>query len=157
MAAPETDWQAMRVVRFRVGDRDFALDVMRVKEVLQPKPCKSVPGQPDFIEGLIELRGEYLPLIDLRKRFADPRDAAEPVAAKLLIVTSRGRALALRVDSVGEVACIEAARLRKPPIDNRIGAPGILLAVAQMDDAMIMVLAGDALLSDSEVTALPAP
>lgn len=148
----------MHVVRFGVAGRDFALDVMAVQEVLQPRSCEPVPGQPAFIEGLIELRGEYLPLIDLRARFAQRGHVQAPGAGptKLLIVTSRGRALALAVDTVGEVERIDAERLRKPPVDNDIGAPGSLLAVAQTDTAMVLVLACDALLSDSEIAALPA-
>ena len=158
MTAASQGYEAMHVVRFSIGGRDFALDVMAVHEVLQPRSCEPVPGQPAFIEGLIALRGEYLPLIDLRTRFAKPGDfqARAKGPAKLLIVTSRGRHLALAVDSVGEVERIEAARLRKPPVDNNIGAPGSLLAVAQTETAMVLVLACDALLSDSEIAALPA-
>lgn len=149
----EGEGSGMRVVRFSVGDRQFALDVMAVDEVVQPRPATSVPGQPDFIEGLIELRGQYLPLIDLRRRFGS--DAVE-ASAKLVIVTSLGRQLALVVDRIGQVDWIPSESLRSSPVENELGGETSVSAVAQLDGRMVVILGCDGLLSAQEMAALPA-
>ena len=67
MAAPASDVQ--QLVAFRVGDGYYALDIMRIKEIINPLPITRVPKSPSFIEGVIELRRAILPVVDLRKRF----------------------------------------------------------------------------------------
>lgn len=57
---------------FRVGDQLYSLDILRIKEVIRPLKLTPVPKSPVFIEGVINLRGVVLPVVDLRKRFDQP-------------------------------------------------------------------------------------
>src|SRR6185312_11406079 len=76
----------MQLVAFGVADGDYALDIMRIKEIINPVPVTPMPKAPPFIEGVIELRGAILPLIDVRKRFDLP-PTVPTRATKFLIVS----------------------------------------------------------------------
>ena len=77
--------ESLQMVGFRVGEGEYALDIMRVKEIINPVRVTAVPKAPPFIEGVIELRGAILPVVDLRKRFDLPATPATR-ATKFLIV-----------------------------------------------------------------------
>src|SRR5439155_24663051 len=61
--------ELVQMVAFSVGAGEYALDIMRIKEIINPVKITPVPKAPPFIEGVIELRGAILPVVDLRKRF----------------------------------------------------------------------------------------
>ena len=95
----------IQVARFHVGDEEYALDIMRIKEIINPAPITRVPRAPAFIEGIIELRGAFLPVVDLRKRFGlAPRPPGRET--KYVIVSLEGRIVGLIVDRVTEVSRI---------------------------------------------------
>jgi purine-binding chemotaxis protein CheW len=98
-----------QLCKFVVGGQEYALDIMRVKEIINPLPITPVPGAPGFMEGVIELRGLILPVVDLRKRFGLP---VPPPArsTKYVLVTLDDKIVALVVDAVSEF-------LRKSPGD----------------------------------------
>ena len=75
----------MQLVAFLVGDGEYALDIMRIKEIINPVKITAVPKAPPFIEGVIELRGAILPVVDMRKRFDLPPSTPSR-ASKILIV-----------------------------------------------------------------------
>lgn len=154
MTANRSSHTRKQVVIFTVGGRRFAIDVMQVQEVVQPLAAEAVPGQPSFIEGLVQLRGSFLPLVDLRRRFATalPSETSRP---KMLIVSCRGRALAFVVDGVGEVSWLDAETLRAPPVESDLGAPGCVQALVESEEGMVMLLDGERLLSETEFAQLP--
>jgi purine-binding chemotaxis protein CheW len=79
------DREIVQLAAFTVGGESYALDIMRIKEIINPLPITPVPRSPPFIEGVIELRGVILPVVDMRKRFG--REVTAPTrATKYLIV-----------------------------------------------------------------------
>ena len=135
---------------FRVNGRDCAVDVLRIDEVLRPVPVTPLPAAPPFVEGLIELRGRFLPLIDLRKRFgvgAPP----EPESGKYIVAPLHGAPVALVVDDVSGVERIPDELIQPPPnlASGRI-APPFLSGVVRWNDRVLMVLDLEAILTPSE-------
>ena len=61
--------EVVQLCGFRIGDEEYALDIMRIKEIINPLPITRVPKAAKFIEGVVELRGSILPVVDMRKRF----------------------------------------------------------------------------------------
>jgi purine-binding chemotaxis protein CheW len=98
---------------FRVGDEEYAIDLRRLREILQPLPITRVPRAPEFIEGVMNLRGEVIPVIDVRKRLGlVPRPGGR---SKVLVVNIAGRALGMIVDAVSEVVRIPRSAIGPPP------------------------------------------
>jgi len=98
---------------FRVGDEEYAIDLRRMREILQPLPITPVPRGPAFMEGVVNLRGEVIPVVDVRKRLglagpAGPRP-------KVLVVNVAGRVLGLVVDGVSGVIRLARSAIGPPP------------------------------------------
>lgn len=135
---------------FRVSGRECAVDVLRIAEVLRPVPVTPLPKAPPFVEGLIELRGRFLPLIDLRKRF-DGEPAGDRDSGKYIVAPLHGTSVALVVDDVSGVERIPADLIQPPPnlASGRV-APSFVSGVVRWNDRVLMVLDLEAILTEEE-------
>ena len=116
--------EVLKLAGFVVGGGLYGIDIMRIKEVLQarPYPIRPVPHAPDIIEGVIELRGVVIPVMDLRKRFSVEPDPNFGRVNKLIIVSVRGRIVGLKVDKVlGELRVAQDAVRPAPSMLAGIG------------------------------------
>ena len=108
--------EEFRLATFRVGDDLYAIDIMRIKEIVRPLPMTPVPKAPAGMVGVIDLRGSVLPLFDLRLRFdLPPRTDTDMVHVRHVIVTLDSRILGLVVDATATVAAAAAAAAVRPP------------------------------------------
>lgn len=140
---------------FRVGDEEFALDIMRIKEIIRPLRVTPVPRAPDGVEGIVELRGAIIPVVDLRKRFG--RDADPPTrATKYVIVAVHGHIVGLIVDAVREVIPVEPSTVRSAPALASAGEAVLFGGVFTRDGRVIMVVDADQLLTEQQRAALRA-
>jgi purine-binding chemotaxis protein CheW len=139
----------VQLATFLVGGEEYALDIMRIKEIINPLRVTPVPKVPPFIEGVIELRGAIIPIVDLRKRFDLP---VTPVvrATKYLIVAIEGRIVGLVVDAVGEVLRLTDADVKPAPELVTPEAAGLFVGVCKMRGRIIMILEIDKILSSRE-------
>lgn len=109
------------VLAFRLGDEDYALDIRRIREIIKPRPITEVPRAPALVLGIISVRGQIIPVVDLRRRLRLPISAAAERAARILIVTRNGEDFGVIVDGVRQVV-----RLRDADIELRpamLGGP----------------------------------
>jgi len=138
----------LQVACFRVADRDCAVDVMRISEILRPVPVTRLPSAPPFVEGIIELRGRFLPVIDLRKRFG-AGDGAAP--GKYVVAPMGETSVALVVDEVTGVERIPIDQIQAPPAlaSGRV-APGFVAGIVKWNQRVFMLLDIDAVLSAAE-------
>jgi len=143
------DTQDIQLACFDLGDNLFAVDIMRIKEIILPQKLSSLPRASNILEGVINLRGAVIPVMDMRKRFGMPA-APEGKTGKLLIVSLARQVLALAVDNVMEVITVPIKDI-KPPLDTAEGV-GMehLLGVCLSDNRVFMILDIDSLLGPSE-------
>ena len=142
----------VQLASFSVGGEEYAIDIMRIKEIIQPQKITTVPKVPAFIEGVIELRGAILPVIDLRKRFDLPATPATR-ASKYIIVGLEGRIVGLVVDAVGEVLRIPAAEVSPPPALQG-DAGQYFSGVCRHDGRIVFILELDRILTGTEKISL---
>ncbi|MGB9920246.1 MAG: chemotaxis protein CheW [Moorellales bacterium] len=102
------------LVTFRLGREEFALDIARVREIIRVPDIVAVPKAPAFIEGVVNLRGTILPVIDLRKRFGLSTIARDE-RARVVVMETDGRLTGLIVDSVREVLKVPREDIEPPP------------------------------------------
>lgn len=140
---------------FSLGDKLFAVDIMRIREILVPQKVSPLPSASDVLEGVINLRGSVIPVMNLRKRFGMPVDEGAPVG-KVLIVSLVRQLLALVVDDVMEVISVPVAEI-KPPIQMATGV-GMesVLGVCLVDNRVFMILDIDSLLCSHDTVHAPA-
>lgn len=130
---------------FSLGDKLFAVDIMRIREILVPQKLSPLPCASELLEGVINLRGSVIPVMNMRNRLGMPVPVDAPVG-KLLIVSLVRQLLALVVDDVMEVISVPVADI-KPPIQIAAGVGmEFLLGVCLSNNRVFMILNIDTLL-----------
>jgi purine-binding chemotaxis protein CheW len=104
----------IQVVGFRIGREDFGVPISAIHEIVRMMEVTQVPDAPDYIEGVINLRGRIIPVIDLRKRFGE-RDIAKNKKNRIVVAEINGRQVGLMVDSASEVLKIPPDQIEAPP------------------------------------------
>ena len=122
----------VQLCTFRVGGEDYAIDIMRVREIIHPLTITPVPRAPAFVDGVIRLRGDVIPVVDVRKRFGLPATPATR-KSRFLVVNVAGRRIALVVDEVREVLRLRRGEIRPAPPLGAPGGPRFFLGVCGGD------------------------
>lgn len=106
----------MQLVGFVIGKAQFGVDILKVQEIIRSAPITQVPDSPDFIEGVINLRGSIIPVIDLRKRLKLYRpDVHAQLDTWIVILNINDRITGFIVDRVTRVLKIEESTVEPPP------------------------------------------
>ncbi len=103
-----------QIVSFRLANEEYGVDIMRAQEIIMPGQITRVPEVPDYICGLINLRGHVIPIVDLRRRFglsAKPNDEH----TRIIVVNVASKTIGIVVDAVTEVLRISAGQIEPPP------------------------------------------
>lgn len=140
----------LQVVSFNLHKEEYAVEITKVKEIILLEGVTKVPQMPEFIEGIINLRGIVIPVIDLRKRFGLP--CPEPDDHTRIVVTRmEDRIVGLIVNSVSQVMKIPQANIQPPP-DTIAGLAGeYLTGVGKVDDRLIILLDIEKIMSADEM------
>ena len=105
----------MQLVGFVIGKELFGVDILMVQEIIRETPITPIPNSPDFIEGVINLRGNIIPVIDLRKRL-NLQDLDAPAGQLwIMILNVNGRITGFIVDSVTQVLKVPSNSIKPPP------------------------------------------
>ena len=150
----EVTGDLLQLVSFNLGNEEFAIDILRVQEINRMVEITKVPKSPDFVEGVINLRGKVIPVIDLRKRFS--LEAAEHTKeTRIVVVDIEGKVIGLIVDSVSEVLRLPEDTIEPPP---PIVAGGVdseyIQGVGKLDDRLLILLDINNIFSKEENEAL---
>jgi purine-binding chemotaxis protein CheW len=124
---------------FFVEDLFFGVDVLHVQEVLRPQLMTSVPQAPHVIEGLINLRGQIVTAIDMRRRLGLPQRAGDQAPMNIVVRTVDG-AVSLLVDEIGDVLDMDSATYELPPQNLNPAAKELIRGVYKLKDRLLLVL-----------------
>ena len=142
-----------QLVTCRVDREEYAIDILSVQEINRMVEITRVPKAPAFVEGVINLRGRIIPVLDLRRRFGLP-EAEHTEGSRIVVVTVRGRVIGLIVDCVMEVLRIPKSRIEPPPSMGSTAGTEFTQGVGKMNDRLLTVLDLERLLATSETGAL---
>lgn len=141
--------QEIQLACFRVGEAMYAIDILRIKEIIRPLRMTHVPKAPEFIEGVINLRGIVIPIVDLRKRF-ELKQIEPDRRTRVIICSVIGKLMGLIVDEVAEVRRYTRQDVQPAPkfVNNK--DTEFFLGVCRRDDELVMVLDLDRILTTVE-------
>ena len=116
MAGEDSQFQ---LVTFQLGDEIYGVDIMDVKEIVKIQDVRPIPNAPYYVEGIINLRGEIIPIIDLHKRFRlkSPRDEdIDPdIEGGFIILSIENNKIGIIIDRVARVVSVTADDIKDPP------------------------------------------
>ena len=112
----EDSEQIKQLVSFILGKEEFGVDILMVQEIIRLATITPIPNAPEFIEGVINLRGKVIPIIDLRKRLKITKEEVKNAKhTRILVIEIDGNVTGFIVDAVSEVLKIPINRIEPPP------------------------------------------
>jgi purine-binding chemotaxis protein CheW len=143
------DWKAVDIARpstvpsqlisFAIGDDQYGVDIMAVREIKGWSEITHLPKQPDYVRGVLNLRGVIVPIIDLRCRFG--QGLTEATALHIVIIVQAGtRSVGLLADRVLDIVSLDASQIQPVPRIARGARVDFLSGLATVDNAMIAVI-----------------
>ena len=140
-------------INFAIGDDQYGVDIMAVREIKEWSNVTHLPKQPDYVRGVLNLRGAMVPVVDLRCRFGE--GVTEPTPTHIIIVVHiDGRLVGLLADRVLDIVSFEASKIQPVPRTAHGESSDFLSGLVTHDDTMIALIDLSKLLSLSEMTAL---
>ncbi len=145
----------MQLVVFILGKEEYGVDIMQVKEIVTYKEPVKVPNTPLFIEGIINLRGEIIPIVNLKKRFNIPgEDIGDQT--RIIVINIESKKVGFVVDDASEVITINKENIEPAPdivagIDRKY-----ITGIGKVEERILIILDLDKLFNEKEQEALEA-
>ncbi len=149
----DEDSQKDKYLTFRMGDEVYGIEIAYVTEIVGIQKITAVPDMPPFVKGVINLRGQVIPVIDIRLRFRlAARDYDDRTC--VVVVDINSSSIGLIVDTVNEVANIPADHVSPPPKVHSTTAGRYIKGMGKVDDSVKILLDVQKLLLEHEMEAL---
>lgn len=136
-------------VTYRLGEEIYGINVMQVQEVLRYTEIAPVPGAPDYVMGIINLRGNVVTVIDTRARFGLPPSEISD-SSRIVIIESDEHVVGILVDSVAEVVYLRASEIDSAPNVGAEESAKFIQGVSNRDDELLILVDLNKLLNDEE-------
>ncbi|WP_235269922.1 chemotaxis protein CheW [Geoalkalibacter subterraneus] len=147
--AKEAGRNEIQLACFRVGEELYGLDIMKIREIIKPQKLTPVPKAPPFIEGVINLRGAVIPIVDLRRRFGQKIDEGNR-RARVIICSLSGKIIGLVVDEVIEVRNFTRREIQPAPQFLKGREAAFFIGVCRVRGELTMILDLERILSSDE-------
>ncbi len=150
----QKDGEIIQLVSFRLGEEEYGIDILRVQEINRIMEITHVPKCAYFVEGVVNLRGKVIPVLDLRKRFGLPVKENDK-ETRIIVVDISGKTIGLIVDSVDEVLRLpkETIDPTPPMVSTSIDAQCIN-GVGKLEDRLIIIIDIEKFLTEEEKNVL---
>ncbi|HEY9580483.1 MAG TPA: chemotaxis protein CheW [Rhizorhapis sp.] len=137
-----------QLITFQIGEQFLGVDIMAIREIRAWSPTTLLPHVPDYVRGVINLRGNVLPVIDLAARLG--WGLTEPTGRHVIIVVRIDEQLhGLIVDAVNDIVTVDDEAMQAPPSLSTDSASAFLKGLVAVEDRMVMVLSLDNLAADT--------
>ncbi len=139
-------------IKFVTGEQAFGIDVLSSREIVREEDITSIPESPDFVKGVIDLREEIVPIVNLEKLFNTKLSSDEKVnEKKIIIIKVENTLIGLEVDRVEEIIEIKNDEIKKAPSITKKYNKDYIQGVASHDDELFIILDVKNIFSEEEV------
>jgi purine-binding chemotaxis protein CheW len=138
-AAAQGAMAAMQFVSFAIGDDQYGVDIMAVREIKGWSDITHLPKQPDYVRGVLNLRGVMVPIVDLRCRFGQGMTEATPVHIAIIVEIS-GRQVGLLADKVLDIVSVNPKKVQPVPQVTQASRIDFLSGLVTIEGAMIALI-----------------
>ncbi len=129
----------LQLVTFKLENEEFGVDILKVQEINKMMNITKIPNAPFYIEGVINLRGKIIPIVDLRKKLGFESKAYDK-ATRIIVIELDGLVLGFVVDSVSEVLRIPGNTIEPPPTIIGGVESEYIEGVGKLDDRLLILL-----------------
>ncbi|MEJ2529058.1 MAG: chemotaxis protein CheW [Gammaproteobacteria bacterium] len=142
---------------FSIGDEDYGIDILKVQEIRGWESVRPLPGTPDYVKGVLDLRGAIMPIIDMRLRFKLERAEYNATTVTIILgiqVQGKPYMLGIVVDAVSDVLDIQADEIKATPALGKKIDTKYLLGMVSIDGRVVLLLDAENLLDPDELLSL---
>ncbi len=142
---------------FTIGDEDYGIDILKVQEIRGWESVRPLPGTPDYVKGVLDLRGAIMPVIDMRLRFKLERAEYTATTVTIILgiqVQGKPYMIGIVVDAVSDVLDIQADEIKATPSLGKKIDTKYLLGMVSIDGHVVLLLDADNLLDPDELLSL---
>lgn len=147
------DDELLQLVTFSIGEEEFGVNILKVQEIIRTMEITKVPRAPAFVEGVINLRGKVIPIIDLRRRFGLASKAHDK-NTRIIVIEINNIIVGFVVDAVSEVLRIPTSTVEPPPPVVAGVDSDYISGVGKLQDRLLIMLDLDKLLSSEDIEML---
>jgi len=140
-------------VNLLLNDEKYGIDIMDIEEILRMIDITKVPKAPSFVEGIINIRGKVIPIVDLRKKMGIPANEYTN-STRIIVVNLRGKQVGFIVDHVEEVLRVESKLVDKAPAASTSVDNSYIKGVARLPSGMVIILDVHFIFGNNEANAL---
>jgi len=141
--------ELLQLVSFNIGDEEFGVDILKVQEINRMVDVTRVPNTPEYVDGVINLRGKVIPIIDLRRRFGMERKEKDK-NSRIIVVELKGKVIGFVVDAVSEVLRIKKSVSEPPPPIIAGIESDYITAIAKLENRLLILLYLERVLTTEE-------
>ena len=145
----EMEGELNQLISFKVGNEEYGLDILRVKEVIRIREITRLPKAPSFVKGIINLRGDVIPIIDLRDKFGLEHQEYTDMT-RVIVVDVDEKLVGMVVDAASQVVRIPADQIDPPPPIVGGLSTEYIKGVGKIDERLVILLQIDRILSTEE-------
>ena len=145
--------ETLQYITFFLDHEEYALELLKVKEIIAYRPLTRVPRLGEFIKGILNLRGVIIPVFDPRKKFDLPPRENGPQSV-IIIVELAGRLMGLLVDAAHDVLDLTPEEIQAPPAFSTPIQSAYIKGIGTKESGLVILLDADRLLNDEEIEAL---
>jgi purine-binding chemotaxis protein CheW len=150
-----TAGKPLHLVGFRIGKEEYCFDILKVQEIIRMLPITTVPSSPPHVEGIINLRGRVVPIIDFRKRFNISGECTVEEAEKVIVVTSSKHAtVGFVVDALTQVMKLPLEDLSPAPAGTAGCDAEAIRGIGNARDRLVIVLDLEKMFTSDEISDL---
>ena len=153
-ARRDTGAQGEKFLSFFLGEEEYGVEILKVHEIIGMLPITRVPRTPEFVRGVINLRGKVIPIVDLRLKFGMPQ--TERAETCIIVVQVRSISIGIVVDRVSEVLSIAPSEIESTPEFGSEVDTDYLLGLAKSEGRVRLLLDIERVLTTSDIVDLRA-
>jgi purine-binding chemotaxis protein CheW len=138
--------ELLQLVSFKIGNEEYAIEILKVNEIIRLMDITKIPNSPEYIEGVLNLRGKVIPVVDLRVKMGMPR-ISNTSNSRIIVVELSGKMAGFKVDAVNEVLRIPKSITENPPELASGVNSDYITSVGKIDGRLLILLDLDKVVS----------
>jgi purine-binding chemotaxis protein CheW len=150
MAASPESGMTLEALTFTLGEEEYGIDIQKVQEIRTYENVTRIAGAPDFIKGIVNLRGIIVPVLDMRIKFSLSAPTYDELTV-MIILSIAGKVIGMVVDGVSDVITLGPEQIRPAPSMGTALDTDYLIGLGTLDDRMLILIDIDRLMSSVEI------
>lgn len=144
------DGPTKEYLAFTLGREEYGIDILRVQEIRGYEPVTRIANAPDFIKGVVNLRGTIIPIVDLRIKFRLGEPTYDQFTV-VIVLNIAGRVVGIVVDSVSDVTTLTPGQIKPPPEMGTVFDSDCLIGLGTLNERMLILVDIDKLMTDPDM------